>query len=161
MIKKYNIFLKGTFILSVILLLLAGCGKQEEKPVTQKSDTSKVKLVDTTTAKKMAEVKKDTIPDLTGNWSGTFDQRSATMSIIKQTGKEFSAILTINYRQPLNKTVNGTIDPQNNTIKMEDLSASRYSGQYNAQLLNDGKLIRGTFILKADNKPYSFTFKMK
>ena len=107
------------------------------------------------------EVKKESIPDLTGNWSGIFDQRSATMSVIKQTGKDFSAIMTINYRQPLTKTVNGTIDLENNTVKMEDLNASRYSGQYNAQLLDNGKQIKGNFILKADGKSYGFSFKMK
>ncbi len=159
MIKKQEKFLSVIFIMFLFIFLVAGCGKKEENGEVQKPDISESAAADT--ANKVSEAPKDTIPDLTGNWTGIFDQRSATMSVIKQNGTEFSAIMTINYRQPLNKTVNGTIDPKTNTIKMEDLNASRYSGQYNAQLLNNAKEITGTFILRADNKTYKFNFKMK
>ena len=159
MIKKTEAFIGMIFILFIALFLITGCGKKEENKEVQKPSANEPAAVDT--AKKMTAVPKDTIPDITGNWAGTFDQRSATMSVIKQTGKDFSAIMTINYRQPLTKTVNGTIDLENNTVKMEDLNASRYSGQYNAQLLDNGKQIKGNFILKADGKSYGFSFKMK
>ena len=156
-IKRKNLSI--IFFATIIsFLLITGCEKKEEKTETSKQETSTVD-----TSAKTSEMKKDTVktPDLTGNWTGTFDQRSATMSIIKQTGKDFSAIMTINYRQPLNKTVNGTVEPDNNTVKMEDLNASRFSGQYTAQLLNNGKQIKGNFVLKADGKSYGFNFKMK
>jgi hypothetical protein len=157
---NYKNFSKISFVLFISLFLITGCGKNEEKQTAEKGDTSKKAMVDTT-ANKMPEVKKDTIPDLTGNWSGTFDQRSATMSVIKQTGKDFSAIMNINYRQPLNKTLNGTIDPQNKTIKMQDLDQSKFSGQYSGNLLDNGKTIRGTFILRTNSKSYGYIFKMK
>ncbi len=159
MIINARNLLRTVFALLLSFLLIMGCGKKEEQPEMQKSDTSGSTVVDT--AKKMTEVKKDTIPDLTGNWAGIFDQRSATMSVIKQTGKDFSAIMTINYRQPLTKTINGTIDPETKTVKMEDLNASRFSGQYTAQLLDEGMQIKGNFILRADGKSYGFNFKMK
>jgi hypothetical protein len=157
---NYKNFSKISFGVFILVFLIIGCGKNEEKGIAEKADTSKNAIVDTA-AKKMAEVKKDTIPDLTGNWAGTFDQRSATMSVIKQTGKEFSAVMNINYRQPLNKTLNGTIDPQTKTIKMQDLDQSRFSGQYSGNLLDKGKTIRGTFILRTTGKSYGYTFKMK
>lgn len=159
MVKKNKELFGLIFILFISLFLIAGCGKKEEKGEVQKPAANEPAAVDT--ANKMSEAPKEIIPDLTGNWAGTFDQRSATMSVIKQTGKDFSAIMTINYRQPLTKTVNGTIDPENKTIKMEDLNASRFSGKYNGQLSDDGKQIKGNFIMKADGKSYGFNFKMK
>ncbi len=154
MVKKNKELFGLIFILFISLFLITGCGKKEENGDVQKPTT-----VDT--AKKISDAPKDTIPDITGNWTGTFDQRSATMSVIKQTGKDFSAIITINYRQPLTKTVNGTMDTENKTINMEDLNASRFSGKYNGQLLDNGKQIKGNFIMKTNGKSYGFNFKMK
>jgi len=159
MVKKNKELFSLIFILFITLFLIAGCGKKEENGEVQKPAANEPAAVDTAT--KVTETPQNTIPDLTGNWAGTFDQRSTTMSIIKQTGKDFSAIMTINYRQPLTKTINGTIDPENKTINMEDLNASRFSGKYNGQLLDDGKQIKGDFIMKADGKSYGFSFKMK
>ena len=157
--KKNEAFIGVIFILFVSLFLITGCGKKEESGEVQKPDTVSSSAVDT--VNNMTAVPKDTIPDITGNWAGTFDQRSATMSVIKQTGKDFSGIIKINYRQPLTKTVNGTIDNENKTINMEDLDASRFSGKYNGQLLDNGKQIKGDFILKTNGKSYGFNFKMK
>ena len=159
MIKKTEAFIGMIFILFISLFLITGCGKKEENQEVQKPSANEPAAVDT--AKKMTAVPKDTIPDITGNWAGTFDQRSATMSVIKQTGTGFSAIMNVNYRQPFNKTINGTIDPQTNSIKMEDLGSSRFNGRYEAQLSDDGKQIKGTFIMRADGKSYGFNFKMK
>ena len=157
--KKNEAFIGVIFILFVSLFLITGCGKKEESGEVQKPDTVGSSAVDT--VNNMTAVPKDTIPDITGNWAGTFDQRSATMSVIKQTGEDFSGIIKINYRQPLTKTVNGTIDNENKTINMEDLDASRFSGKYNGQLLDNGKQIKGDFILKTNGKSYGFNFKMK
>jgi hypothetical protein len=147
------------FVFFISLSLITGCGKKEENGEAQKPSANEPAAVDT--AKQMAAVPKDTIPDITGNWAGTFDQRSATMSVVKQTGKDFSAIMVINYRQPLTKTIDGVIDSENKTIKMEDINSSRFSGQYSAQISAQGKEISGTFTMRADNKSYKFSFKMK
>ena len=159
MVKKNKELFGLIFILFISLFLIAGCGKKEENGEVQKPAANEPAAVDT--ANKVSEAPKVTVPDITGNWAGTFDQRSATMSIIKQNGTEFSAIMNVNYRQPFNKTINGTIDPKTNSIKMEDLNASRFSGKYNGQLSDDGKQIKGNFIMKADGKSYGFNFKMK
>ena len=159
MVKKNKELFSLIFILFITLFLIAGCGKKEENGEVQKPVANEPAAVDTAT--KVTETPQNTIPDLTGNWAGTFDQRSATMSIIKQNGTEFSAIMNVNYRQPFNKTINGTIDPKTNSIKMEDLGGSKFTGHYSAQLSADGKEIRGTFIMQSDNKSYKFSFKMK
>lgn len=159
MILDYKNFSRIIFAVLISFLLISGCEKKEEKNAEdQKTNASTVD-----TSAKTNEMKKDTvvIPDLTGNWIGIFDQRNTTMSVIKQTGKDFSAIMTINYRHPLTKTVNGSIDPENKTIKMEDLNASKSSGQYTAQLSDNGKQIKGNFILRSNGKSYGFNFKMK
>lgn len=159
MVKRTEKFTGVIFILFLSFFLITGCGKKEENGEVQKPSANTPAAVDT--AKEMSVVPKDTIPDITGNWTGIFDQRSATMSVIKQTGRDFSAIMTINYRQPLTKTVNGTIDTENKTVDMEDLNASRFSGKYNGQLFDNGKQIKGDFILKTNGKSYGFNFKMK
>jgi hypothetical protein len=159
MIMDYRNFSRLIFAVLISLIMLTGCEKKEEKnPEVQKTNASTVD-----TSAKAKEMKKDTvvIPDLTGNWTGIFDKRSATMSVIKQTGRDFSALMNINYRQPLTKTVNGTIDPDNKTVKMEDLNESRFPGKYTAQLSDDGKQIKGNFILRTNGESYGFNFKMK
>ncbi len=156
MIKNHERFFE-IFTLFIFLLLVTGCGKKEENGEVQKQENSQSTAIDTT--KKISQAPKDTTSDITGNWAGTFDQRSATLSVIKQTGKDFSAIMTINYRQPLNKTINGTIE--GNTINMQDINASKYLGEYTAQLADNGKTIRGTFNLKAGGKSYMFTLRKK
>ena len=159
MIKKTEVFIGLIFIIFISFFIITGCGKKEEGGEVQKPETSKSSAVDTTN--QMSAVPEASIADITGNWSGIFDQRSATMSVIKQTGRDFSATMTINYRQPLTKTVNGTIDPENRTVKMEDLIESRYSGRYSGQLSENGKQIKGSFVLNSNGKSYGFNFKMK
>lgn len=159
MIKKTEEFIGLIFIIFISFFIITGCGKKEESGEAQKPETSKSSAVDTNN--QMSAVPEATIPDITGNWSGIFDQRSATMSVIKQTGRDFSATMTINYRQPLTKTVNGTINPENRTVKMEDLIESRYSGRYSGQLSENGKQIKGSFVLNSNSKSYGFNFKMK
>ncbi len=158
--EKYKGFMKIIFTAFLTFLLITGCEKKEEKVEFQHPDTINTNKSDTT-VKQMSEIKKDTIQDLRGDWKGTFDQRSATMTIIKQDGKEFTGTMSINYREPLNKTISGTFDPSNNSIKMEDVNASKYLGEYSAQLLENGKLIQGTFDLKAGGNSYRFKFNKK
>jgi hypothetical protein len=155
--KFYENYYRVLFLIFFSLLIITGCEKKGDQVQGQRADTTQTPIVDSSSTLSKAEKQK--IPDLTGNWKGTFDQRSATMSIIKQNGEKFEGVMNINYRQPLHKTINGTLDIQNNTIKMNDLEDSQYAGQYTAQLLNEGKTINGTFILTRSGKAYNYNFQ--
>ena len=149
-------YLSVLFLIGSLIVLSAGCEKKAEKPEGDNVST------DTTN---MAEPEVDTTkveyPDLTGTWTGTFESHTATFKVTGQDGSDFSANLTVAYRQPMNKTISGIIDPETNKITMKDDVKSRTEATYAAELSSDGKTISGTSTLKVRGGTANFTFKKK
>jgi hypothetical protein len=146
-----------------VLFFSVGCEQKKPEEVSVPKDTVQIKveepapidtLVKDTVTVKEPEV---TIPDLTGKWSGTFDQRAATLRITEQDGKTFKGAITINYREVINQQVSGSIDEKTMEVKMKDLLHSRYAGSYKAKLSEDMKKLSGTFTQNVEKSKFSFS----
>lgn len=135
--KKNNSF-KWIFTLLLILTVVVyfGCDKKTDE----------------------AEV---TIPDLKGNWSGTFDGRSAVLNITDQTDSSFSGKISISYRDPINQEVKGSFSPATSKITMTDQLQSRFQGEYSGSLSKEADNFSGTFTLSNDGSKYSFNLNKK
>jgi len=108
-----------------------------------------------TTSSDTTEMMEEDIPiDLTGKWTGTFDQRSSTLTIKEQDDNKFSGTITVAYRDPLAKQVSGEFNKETNEFTMTDTQHSRYKGKYKGKI-EDGKM-SGTFTMDLDGKNYSF-----
>lgn len=150
-------------VLFVIVILSAGCQKKAEQPVGEvKKDTTQVVTpaqpkVDTT-------AKVDTTnkyPDLTGTWTGTYQSHGATLKITEQNVEKFKGSLFVSTREPMNKTVVGTLNLKTNKITMKDAAKSRYEASYDAKLSADMKKMSGTSYFIVDKNTVNFTFKKK
>ena len=142
------------FLITSLVLISAGCEKKAEKPEGEST------MKDTTN---MAQPENDTTaqyPDLTGTWTGTFESHGATLKITEQKNENFKASLTVQYREPMNKTISGTIE-SDNKISMKDEEKSRSEATYSASLSEDGKKITGTSTLKINGNKANFTFTKK
>ena len=142
------------FLITSLVLISAGCEKKAEKPEGEST------MKDTTN---MAQPENDTTaqyPDLTGTWTGTFESHGATLKITEQNNENFKASLTVQYREPMNKTISGTIE-SDNKISMKDEEKSRSEATYSASLSEDGKKITGTSTLKINGNKANFTFTKK
>lgn len=101
------------------------------------------------------------IPDLSGQWSGIFDHRSAVLEITEQTDSSFSGKISISYRDPIHQQVKGLLNMTNLNVTMTDQLQSRYMGTYDGKLSEDFKNFSGTFTMKNDNSKYSFNLTKK
>jgi len=97
-----------------------------------------------------------TIPDLKGNWSGTFDGKSAVLNITDQTDSSFSGKISISYRDPINQEVKGSFSPATSKITMTDQLQSRFQGIYTGSLSIENNSFSGSFTLNSDGSKYSF-----
>lgn len=144
------------FLIGSLVVLSSGCEKKAEKAEGAKTTE------DTTSMGQPEQPATDTMkteyPDLVGTWTGKFESHTATFKITGQDGEDFSANLTVAYRQPMNKTISGTIDPATNQIVMKDNGKSRNEATYKAELSADGKKITGVSTLKIDGNKANFTF---
>lgn len=101
------------------------------------------------------------MPDLTGQWSGTLDNRATTLEITEQSDSSFSGKISISYRNPVHQQVQGLLNPANLNVTMADQLQSRYMGTYDGKLSKDFKNFTGTFNMKNDNTKYSFNLNKK
>ena len=156
--------------ISVSILILsffvfsAGCEKKAEKPegTTNSKDTTSMGTSDQTgpDSTTMADTTKQ-YPDLTGTWTGKFQYHNATFKVTEQNNENFKASLFVAYREPMNKSISGTIDLETNKITMKDDSKSRYEAKYSAKLSSDMKKFSGTAHFKVDGNDETFNFSKK
>lgn len=158
--KYYSV----SILIFSVFILFAGCEKKSEKPEgetvtkdTTSMNTSKQTGQDSTT---MVDTTKQ-YPDLTGTWTGKFQNHNATLKITEQNNENFTASLSVSYREPMNKSISGTIDLEANKITMKDNSKSRYEATYSAKLSTDMKKLSGTAHFKVDGNNETFNFSKK
>lgn len=101
------------------------------------------------------------IPDLKGQWTGTFDRRNTVMEITEQTDSSFSGKLSIKYRETINQEVKGTFSPTTKQVSMTDQIHSKYMGKYSGKLSDDGKNISGSFTSNREGITSTFNLNKK
>jgi len=156
--SKKNILAVIIPILFFSCLIINGCRKNEEKPAQQNNavtDTAKPQGV--TDTQKL----QDSVTDVKGKYSGTFDNRSTILNITNQDGNKFSGSITINYRDVINQKVSGEFNPDTKTFSMTDLLHSRFQGKYSGKFSPDLNKMSGTFTMNLDGSNFSFNFNKK
>ena len=155
-----------TFLL-LTAIAFVGCDEKKNK-TEEKRDAvtnTEVQKIKTPAPKKITPKEKPVvvkkIPDITGNWTGTFDGRSANLIIAEQSDSSFSGKVTINYRQQINQVVKGSFSPATMNMVMSDQTHSRFMGKYNGKLSNEASVYSGHFIMNVDGSKLSFNFKKK
>lgn len=168
---------KGTFIsISIFILVFiaflfyAGCQSKEEAKAPEKTTQAETNKTQTTKGNKKVEsepVKKPAakeerkIPNLIGKWTGKFDSKVTVLNITSQDSTSFNGKITIHYRDAINQTVKGTIDPWKMRVNMSDQIRERYMGKYSAKLSSDMKNLTGTFTMNINKKKINFSLTKK
>ncbi len=149
-------------LIFTLMIISAGCQKKAEQPEGEKAnkDTTNVMKPGQSDTTAMVDSTK-MYPDLTGTWTGTFQNHNATLKITDQTKENFKAHLNVAYREPMIKTISGTINSETNKISMKDDQKSRYEASYMANLSKDMKKLSGTAHFKVDGNDVNFTFTKK
>jgi len=159
--------LSSLFILFTAVLLISfgtGCGEKERETPQTGEDTTTMMNGEMDTTSQMDDsitVTKETVPDITGTWSGSFDRRATTLKITEQDSSTFKGNITINYRDVINQQVSGEIDLEKNTFTMNDLLHHRFAGTYSGSISDDYKSLEGTFTGKTDNRKVQFNLELK
>jgi hypothetical protein len=160
LIKKFL-----TLLMLSVSLIYFGCEKKAEKTDQPKEEvTSETVMTDSTGSTKTNEPaaeEKMQIPDLKGTWTGTFDKRATTLTIIEQTDSNFSGKISISYREVINQEVKGTFSPTTLKMNMTDQLHSRYQGSYSGKLSKELSNYSGTFTMKVDGSKFSFNLNKK
>ncbi len=151
-------YISVLFLVSSLIIISAGCEKKAEKPEGENTMTDTTKMVQPDTTAKADTTKK--YPDITGTWTGKFESHSATLKISDQKDENFTAYLTVQYREPMNKAISGNFQADNK-ISMKDGVKSRSEATYDATLSDDGMKITGTSTLKLNGSKANFTFNKK
>lgn len=143
---------------TILITCFTGCEKKNEPAPEKKQDTTAA--ADTQKIQKPEEPKV-TIPDLKGTWSGTLYKRTATLKITEQDSVAFKGNLTVFFRENINQTVKGKIDPATLKVTMSDQVHNRVMGTYSGKLSQDSTTLSGTFTMNADKSTHSFSFTKK
>ena len=161
---SFRKYISVSILILSVFVFSAGCEKKAEKPegTTNSKDTTSMGTTaqtgpDSTT---MVDTTKQ-YPDLTGTWTGKFQSHGATLKVTEQHDENFKASLSVAYREPMNKTVIGTYNPETNILTMKDGAKSRYETSYNVKLSDDMKKISGTAHFLVDGNTVNFTFTKK
>jgi hypothetical protein len=155
-------FFKKLFTAITILTVIAftGCEKKTEQQKSEvKTESTSPDTMSTVSQPEVGEPtaeKKVAIPDLKGTWTGTFDQRSTTLTITEQTDSSFSGKISIKYKEMLKQEVKGYFSPATKKVYMEDQIHSKFMGKYNGRLSEDVKSLSGTFTMNRDGSKASF-----
>jgi hypothetical protein len=161
---SFRKYISVSILILSIFVLSAGCEKKAEKPegTTNSKDTTNMGTSEQTgpDSTTMADTTKQ-YPDLTGTWTGSFESHGASLKVTNQNNESFKASLSVAYREPMNKTISGTIDLSTNKLTMKDDVKSRNEATYTATLSEDGMKITGISTLKIDGNKANFTFKKK
>jgi hypothetical protein len=158
-VKCFHKFSLGLFIfISAAILTLTGCLKSDERDADTQLQPDTTRQVKTIPMTDSAVVQpKDSIPNLEGRWTGTFDNKSTTLQITSQDSLSFTGKITINYRDVINQQVKGSFNPKKKTFNMKDQLHSRFQGKYSGKLSDDTKKISGTFTMDLDGKKFPFS----
>lgn len=159
MLTSLSKYLSVLFLTGALVVITAGCEKKSEKPggENNSADTAGTMQSEQTPADTM----ETEYPDLIGTWTGTFQSHSATLKITGQDGEIFEANLAVQFRDLVNKTLTGTVDPATHKINMKDKVKTRYEATYSAKLSDDMSKITGTAYYIVDKNTVSFSFTKK
>lgn len=145
-----------------ILLSFAGCEKKNETVPEGGQDTTAAETTQVDTQQQaQAEIPEVKYPDLKGTWTGKLYNRQATLNIKEQDSTTFKGNLTVFFRENINQTVTGEIDPKTLEIKMRDQVHNRAMGTYRGKLSSDSTTLSGTFTMNSDKSSHSFNFNKK
>lgn len=157
---KRNILIKSFLMMLLILASSAyfGCDKKtgETEEPKDKDSIATTESEQPDTKPKPVTEPENTIPVITGKWTGMFDQRTAILEITEQTGSTFSGKISISYREAIHQQVKGTIKQTTREMTMTDQLHSRFQGRYHGKLSEDYKNFSGTFTMSSDNSKFSF-----
>lgn len=161
--KSYS---KQLLIFAIVFSVLAffGCEKKTETADDAQEttvDSEPAPIEETPEEIIEPEIPIVQIPDLKGQWTGTFDQRNTVMEITEQTDSSFSGKLSIKYRETINQEVKGTFSPTTKRVSMTDQIHSKFMGKYSGKLSDDGKNISGTFTSNREGTTSSFNLNKK
>lgn len=145
-----------------ILLSLASCEKKNETLPEGDQDTTAAETTQVDTQQQnQAETPEVMYPDLKGTWTGKLYNRQATLNIKEQDSTTFKGNLTVFFRENINQTVTGEIDPQTLEIRMRDQVHNRAMGTYRGKLSADSTTLSGTFTMNSDKSTHNFNFNKK
>jgi len=149
----------GLFL--VITLLFVGCQKKEEPQVEKAPAQVNETPSAATQTDTVKEVPKPVVADMLGTWSGALDGKATTLKITKQDGDKFSGTIFVNFREAVNQTISGKINPETKVVTMSDVLKARSMGTYYATLSEDGTKLAGTFTQTVDKIKARFNLSKK
>lgn len=162
---KYTKKMFGPFSLSIILLalviLVSGCKKKEEQPEPKAPQQVEQTQPKAEEPPKVEEPKEEKVPSIEGVWKGTFYNKSMTMLVAKQEGKDFTGETTVNWAKPLTMKIKGSFDPKELTMKFVDQSTSKDAGSYEGTLSADLKTFTGKFTLNSGGRKFDVKLSLQ
>jgi len=141
----------------IILFSFTGCEKKNETVPEKNQDVTEAE----TTKVQEPEEPETVIPDVKGTWSGKLYNRVATLNVTEQDSVSFKGNLTVFFRENINQTVTGKIDPSTLKVTMKDQVHNRAMGTYSGKISEDSKTLSGTFTMNSDKSTHSFNFSKK
>ncbi len=151
-----NRFIYRLFVFLFAVLFLAACDQKKEMPEEKTQEMETETPTQQTPAEETVAAEQQ-IPDITGEWKGTFGERKMTLTISSQDKDVFEGETVVRWDSPKKEKVTGEINFDTREMKIKETAGTRNNGNYTGTVSADMKTFIGVWRDNGNRLTYNIT----
>lgn len=148
--------ISGFLVFLFAVLFLSACEQKKEMPEEKTQQMETETPAQQTPAEESAAVEQQ-IPDVTGEWKGTFGERKMTLTITAQDKDVFEGETVVRWDSPKKEKVTGEINFDTREMKIKETAGTRNNGNYTGTVSADMKTFIGVWRDNGNRLTYNIT----
>jgi hypothetical protein len=124
-------------ILLFAIVILTGCERRDRDVQDQQQPIDTPTQTTPGTVDTAAQQQQQQVPDLTGEWTGNFGDRTMTLNIKSQDGSTFEGETVVRWDSPKREKITGEINFDTREMKITETAGGRNNGNYTGTVSAD------------------------
>lgn len=148
--------ISGFLVFLFAVVFLSACEQKKETPEEKTQQMESETPAQQTPAEETAAAEQQ-IPDITGEWKGTFGERKMTLTISAQDKDVFEGETVVRWDSPKKEKVTGEINFDTREMKIKETAGTRNNGNYTGTVSADMKTFIGVWRDNGNRLTYNIT----